>query len=86
MADKAEILEAFENLTPEDYDECRADFDAMDADKSGSLSFDEVNAAIQKDGGVSDEDATKLMKQYDLDGDGTVTIKEYLQCMGYKLK
>ena len=42
----------------------------MDKDNSGTLSFDEVCAYIASDGGVSEEDAKSLMKQYDLDGDG----------------
>lgn len=64
----------------------KADFDDLDADKSGSVSFNEVKAYLAADGGISEHECEEYMKQYDLDGDGVITLTEYLQCMGYKLK
>ena len=65
---------------------CQPDFDDMDLDGSGDLSYDEVKKYLAGDGGVSDEEVAKLLKEYDKDEDGTVSLVEFLQCMGYKLK
>jgi Ca2+-binding EF-hand superfamily protein len=86
MTDKTAIIAQFENLPEEDYDEVKADFDSMDDDKSGDLSFDEVKKHVAADGGIAEHEVEELMKQYDLDGDGKVTFLEYLQVMGYQLK
>ena len=86
MTDKTAIIAQFENLPEEDYDEVKADFDSMDDDKSGDLSFDEVKKHVAADGGIAEHEVKDLMKQYDLDGDGKVTFLEYLQVMGYQLK
>ena len=83
---KAAMLAKFSNLSAEDYEYIKPDFDDLDADKSGSVTFEEVKAYLASDGGISEEECEEYMKQYDLDGDGVVTLEEYLQCMGYKLK
>jgi calcium-dependent protein kinase len=87
MADaiKEAELAKFSNLSSEDFDYVKADFDDLDADKSGSVSFEEVKAYLASDGGISEHECEEYMKQYDLDGDGVITLTEYLQCMGYKL-
>ena len=88
MADaiKEAELAKFSNLSSEDFDYVKADFDDLDADQSGSVSFEEVKAYLAADGGISEQECEEYMKQYDLDGDGEITLTEYLQCMGYKLK
>ena len=57
----------------------------MDVDGSGTVSQSEVVAWISQDGGVSMEDAEKLMKSYDRNSDGVVTFIEFLQGNGFKL-
>ena len=84
--DKATIISKFDNLSEEEFEYVKSDFDDMDKDGSGTLTFDEVSEYLANDGGVSVEEAQTLMKQYDLDGDGVVTFMEYLQCLGYRLK
>ena len=84
--DKEAIMAKFVELSMEDLEYVLSDFDDLDADGSGTLDFDEVKAYVAADGGVSEEEAAGLMKQYDLDNDGKVSVEEYLQVMGFKLK
>ena len=64
---KQEMLALFSNLTEADFDECKSDFDELDADKSGEVSFNEVKEYLAKDGGISEHECEEYMKQYDLD-------------------
>ena len=79
------ICAQFSNLSEEDCLAMKAEFDEMDEDKSGSVSFDEVVAFVSKDGGVSEEEVETLMRKWDIDGDGTIYFKEFLQGMGFEL-
>ena len=72
-----EMCEKFSNLSEEDFGYAVADFDDLDADKSGAVSFDEVKAYLATDGGISEHECEEYMKQYDLDGEGC--IDRYLQ-------
>jgi len=75
---KREMLERFNGLSEAEYDYAKADFDDLDADGSGTLSFDELSAYLSDDGGISRDEAYTLMRAYDLDGDGEVTLTEFL--------
>ena len=64
-----EMVDAFTNLSEEDFGYVVADFDDLDADKSGTVSFNEIKAYLASDGGISEHECEEYMKQYDLDGE-----------------
>ena len=52
-------------------------FARIDADKSGTLDFDEMKDALSKlGGGVSNESVAMVMKTLDTDADGEVAARE----------
>ncbi|TGZ65117.1 hypothetical protein CRM22_006025 [Opisthorchis felineus] len=56
-------------------------FHAMDTDRSGALSSKEVRKCVENSGlppGAVDE----FMSLFDLDGDGRVTLSEYITALG----
>jgi hypothetical protein len=54
-------------------------FDSYDKDKSGALSFDEVNKLVQSLGAKSSkEDLEKMFKGIDTNSDGTLSFEEFL--------
>lgn len=75
---KLAMMERF-NLSEAEYDYAKADFDDMDADESGTLSFTELQMYLADDGDMSTTEAAELMALYDLNGDGEVSLAEFLQ-------
>ena len=79
----------------EDDDDRVADakemFKLFDKDGSGFITLDELKAALMKgdpshpDGGMAEEDVVEMFEGYD-DGDGKLTIKEFIEMMvhGYE--
>ena len=51
-------------------------FNMLDYDGSGKISKEEIKKAINGD--ISDEALNKLIKDFDLDGDGEIDYKEFL--------
>ena len=49
-------LAKFSNLSSEDYEYVKADFDDLDEDKSGEVSFEEVKKYLASDGGISESE------------------------------
>jgi len=71
-------------LAPEEYDEMRADFDAMDADRSGVVDKSEIVESLKKERGgqaPSAEDVDGMLAMLDMDGDGKVTFVEYVTAL-----
>merc|ERR1712178_502733 len=73
---KAETIAKFTNLTDEEYDYAKEEFDEMDADVmtlacvrsgSGTLDTAEVEKWLSADG-ISDHDIREYMKKFDKDG------------------
>ena len=59
-------------------------FDVFDVDKSGSLSAEELRAVLTRPGGgqaMSEEDAAKLLKEFDINGDGVLDVDEFVLMM-----
>jgi len=81
-----QMLDAFENLSEEEFGYAKDEFDDIDTDGSGTISTEELTAYLMADGGISEDEVTKHIAKYDFDGDGTVTLQEFLQASGYKLK
>ncbi|KAJ1653094.1 Calmodulin-2 [Dispira simplex] len=60
--------------------EVRRAFKAIDADKSGSISRDELRAALKAMGKPYGEDQLdKLIKEVDANGDGQIDLREFCQ-------
>ena len=72
------MMERF-NLSAAEYDYAKADFDDMDADGTGMLSFTEIQMYLADDGDMSNMEAAELMALYDLNGDGRISLEEFLQ-------
>jgi calcium-dependent protein kinase len=64
-------------------------FRAVDADNDGSLTFQEIKAALEKDQkgiGVKPEELQKLIKMADFTGDGVISLEELkMVCVNRKL-
>ena len=58
----------------------KADFDEMDADKSGSVDVAEAKASLTKERNgkaPTDDEVQAMMAQFDQNGDAKVTFAEY---------
>jgi Ca2+-binding EF-hand superfamily protein len=67
------------NLTPKQIEEFRKVFNTWDKDKNGEISLAELRAALNSKGNVfSEQEIQELMKAGDLDGNGTLSFKEFL--------
>ena len=83
IAGKDEVCSTL-GLAPEEYDEMRADFDAMDADRSGVVDKSEIAESLKKERGgqaPSAEDVAGMLAMLDMDGDGKVTFIEYVTAL-----
>ena len=75
---KRAMLDRFKHLTEKEYDYAKADFDDMDADGNGTLSFDEIKAAFEQAGDpISDDSLRELLKSVDKDQNGSIDFAEF---------
>lgn len=81
-----ETIIKFTNLSEEEFAYAKEEFDSIDKDGSGTLDKAEVAKWLESDAGVSEEEVREYLKQFDKDGDGTITLIEFLQASGYQLK
>uniref|UniRef100_A0A7S0ZIW8 Calmodulin n=1 Tax=Timspurckia oligopyrenoides TaxID=708627 RepID=A0A7S0ZIW8_9RHOD len=69
-------------LKEEDVKHLKQMFSDIDADNSGTVTVEELKAAMVKAGtDVSDEDLQNLVKSYDVDGNGEIDISEFISAM-----
>eukprot|EP00283_Hemiselmis_rufescens_P002513 CAMPEP_0173428676 /NCGR_PEP_ID=MMETSP1357-20121228/7575_1 /TAXON_ID=77926 /ORGANISM="Hemiselmis rufescens, Strain PCC563" /LENGTH=936 /DNA_ID=CAMNT_0014392731 /DNA_START=38 /DNA_END=2844 /DNA_ORIENTATION=+ len=65
------------------HEDAEAAFDAMDTDKSGTLSIDEIQADLKKRGlEVDEETVKKIFESLDVNGDGQVSMSEFKASLG----
>jgi len=67
-------------LQDDEINELKADFDEMDADKSGSVDVAEAKASLTKERNgkaPTDDEVQAMMAQFDQNGDAKVTFAEY---------
>ncbi|XP_021627963.2 calcium-dependent protein kinase 24 [Manihot esculenta] len=68
-----------DNLPPEQVDEIKQMFYVMDTDETGDLSFEELKNGFHNIGHtLPDPDVQMLMDAADIDGNGTLSIEEFV--------
>lgn len=76
-----------DKLTEEQIAEYRDIFDHMDKNKDGSISTDELWAALKQAGlELEEEEVAGLMKELDLNNDGNMDFSEFLAVIARKYK
>lgn len=66
-------------LTPKQIEEFRKVFNTWDKDKNGEISLAELRSALNAGGAqFSEAEIQEIMKAGDLDGNGTLSFKEFL--------
>ena len=59
----------------------------MDIDGSGFLNEPELEGALQKAGiSISKQEVITIVRKYDVNGDGRVSIEEFFDAFGYKFE
>ena len=64
-------------------DKLEAIFKTFDVDGTGRITKDNLKLAFSKFGReISNDDISNIMKEHDLDGEGTVDMEEFKKMMG----
>ncbi|KAJ8907282.1 hypothetical protein NDN08_007397 [Rhodosorus marinus] len=67
------------NMKEEDIQKMKQAFDEVDTDGSGTITIEEMKAALHRLGNnVADEEVQKMWETFDLDGNGTIDYVEFL--------
>ncbi|EDO45935.1 predicted protein [Nematostella vectensis] len=75
-----------DRLTPEQLSEIEAAFKMYDTNGDGQISAEELGQAMREAGQlVSDEELKDMIRAVDLDGNGKVEFKEFVQMMANQL-
>ena len=75
-----------ENLTEETINQFRYFFDLFDKDSSGSITTKELGTIMRNLGqNPSEEELKQMIREVDLNGDGTIDFKEFLCLMLKKM-
>ena len=75
-----------ENLTVETINQFRYFFDLFDKDSSGSITTKELGTIMRNLGqNPSEEELKQMIREVDLNGDGTIDFKEFLCLMLKKM-
>ena len=75
-----------ENLTQETINQFRFFFDLFDKDSSGTITTKELGTVMRNLGqNPSEEELKQLIREVDLNGDGTIDFKEFLCLMLKKM-
>ena len=76
-----------ENLSEEKIAEFRAAFELFDRDRDGTITTKELGTVMKNLGqNLSETELEEMIKQVDLDGNGTIDFKEFLGLMVRKMK
>ena len=76
-----------ENLTEETINQFRYFFDLFDKDSSGSITTKELGTIMRNLGqNPSEEELKQMIREVDLNGDGTIDFKEFLGLMARKMR
>lgn len=76
-----------ENLSEEKITEFRAAFELFDKDRDGTITSKELGTVMRNLGqNPSEEELKQMIREVDLDGNGTIDFKEFLCLMVKKMK
>ena len=76
-----------ENLTEETINQFHKLFDLFDADSSGSITTKELGTVMRNLGqNPSEEELKQMIREVDLNGNGTIDFKEFMCLMVKKMK
>ncbi|KUJ23652.1 CaM, calmodulin [Mollisia scopiformis] len=69
-------------LSEEEIAILKHEFDQYDADKGGNITIEEFGRVMKKSGqNPTDEELAQIIKEVDLDGDGTINFDEFIAMM-----
>ncbi|CAG8971898.1 hypothetical protein HYALB_00007814 [Hymenoscyphus albidus] len=70
------------SLSKEEIAIFKAEFDVYDQDKGGNITVEEFGRVMKASGQkVTDEELAQIVKEVDLDGDGTINFQEFIMMM-----
>ena len=76
-----------ENLTEETINQFRELFDLFDSDSSGSITTKELGTVMRNLGqNPSEEELKQMIREVDLNGNGTIDFKEFMCLMLKRMK
>ncbi|CAL0310855.1 unnamed protein product [Lupinus luteus] len=76
-----------ENMSEEDIQGLKAMFTNMDTDKSGSITYEELKAGLQRLGSkLTEAEVKQLMEAADVDGNGTIDYIEFITATMHRHK
>ncbi|KAF7815829.1 calcium-dependent protein kinase 2-like [Senna tora] len=76
-----------ENLSEEEIQGLKAMFTNMDTDKSGTITYDELKAGLQRLGSkLTEAEVKQLMEAADVDGNGTIDYIEFITATMHRHK
>ncbi|KAG9244157.1 calmodulin-like protein 3 [Calycina marina] len=69
-------------LSQEEIDIFKAEFDHYDLDKGGNITVEEFGRVMKASGqNPSEEELQQIIREVDLDGDGTINFTEFIAMM-----
>jgi len=81
------VLEKVKEAGQSREDELRTAFIEMDTDGSGHLTEDELDTALAKAGiGLVKQEIITIVRKYDVNGDGRVSVEEFFAAFGKKFE
>lgn len=81
---KKALVTLAEQLSPEDLHDLRKTFDAMDTEKNGIISYNELKVALEKKAAsckrhsIAEAEVRSAMEEMDVHGDGVIHFEEFV--------
>ncbi|KAF4625665.1 hypothetical protein G7Y89_g12499 [Cudoniella acicularis] len=78
----AEYIRLARHLSQEEIQILKHEFDQYDQDRGGNITVEEFGRVMKKTGqNPTDEELAQIIKEVDLDGDGTINFDEFIAMM-----